>query len=77
MYKPTNESPARISARAFREFDKLEGVDNDPARINGIPDLVFIARFEIDHFDEGESELTAAQVKPIRKFVDKWDGYTA
>lgn len=76
MYKPTNESPARIWARALREFDKLPGVDNDSARMNSVSDLVFIAQFEVDRFDEGESELTAQQVKPIRKFVDKWTGYS-
>lgn len=76
MHKPTKESRARIWARALREFAALAGVDNDPARMHSVADLVFIARFEIDLFDEGDSELTAAQLKPIRKFVAKWDGYT-
>ena len=59
----------------MREFGKLYGVDDDPARTQEIPDLVFISQFEIDLFEAGESELTPAQIKPIRKFVDKWTGY--
>lgn len=58
--------------KAEHEFDKLAGVDNDPGRIRSIADLVFIAQFEIDLFEEGESQLTPAQIKPIRKFVAKW-----
>jgi hypothetical protein len=70
------ESAARVWARALREFSKLAGVDNDPSRINSVADLVFIAQFEIDLFNEGDSTLTPEEMKPIRKFVAKWDGYT-
>ncbi len=76
MYKPTNEIPACIWNRALREFRKLAGVDDDPARMNSVADLVFIAQFEIDFYDEGESELTKAEITPIRKFVKKWEGCT-
>lgn len=76
MYKPTNESPARIWARACREFDRLAGVDDDPARISSVADMVCISQFEIDLFEAGESQLTEVQLKPIRKFVDKWTGYS-
>jgi hypothetical protein len=57
---------------ALRGFDKLAGVDNDPSRTKTIADLVFIAQFEIDLFDEGDSCLTAKQVAPIRRFVKRW-----
>ena len=46
------ESRARLWARALREFTALRGVDNDPARMRSIADLVFIAQFEIDLFNE-------------------------
>lgn len=57
---------------ALREFGKLAGVDDDPARTKTIADLVFIAQFEIDLFNEGDSCLTAKQLAPIRRFVKKW-----
>lgn len=56
---------------ALREFSKLEAVDDDPARMNTVADLVFIAQFEIDLVEAGESEIN---VKPHRRFVEKWKG---
>jgi hypothetical protein len=69
MIEQGKESAARLWARALREFDKLAGVDADPARMNSIADLIFIAQFEIDLVNEGES---AIDVRPHRKFVKKW-----
>ena len=55
--------------KAYNEFSNLEAVDNDPARTHTIADLVYIAQFEIDLAEAGESEV---DVKPHRKFVNKW-----
>ena len=55
--------------RAYDEFSRLEMVDNDPARTHTIADLVYIAQFEIDLVEAGESEV---DVRPHRKFVKKW-----
>jgi hypothetical protein len=55
--------------RALKEFNKLEAVDDDPARMHTVADLVFIAQFEIDLVEAGESEV---DVRPHRKFVKKW-----
>ena len=60
----------------MREFNRLPGVDDDPARLRTVADLVYIAQFEIDHFNEGESEMTEAEVAPLRSFVKKWEGCT-
>lgn len=58
--------------KAMREFGSLAGVDNDPARTVTVSDLVFIAQFELDLANEGESELTSAELAKIRKFVKRW-----
>jgi hypothetical protein len=54
-----------------RKAPVLEAVDDDPARMNSISDLVFITQFEIDLVDAGESEV---DVRAHRKFVKKWGG---
>lgn len=56
----------------MKEFGRLAMVDDDPARTHTIADLVYITQFEIDLFEAGESTLTAAQIKPHRRFVAKW-----
>ena len=56
--------------KAYKEFSSLEGVDDDPARINTVSDLVFIAQFEIDLVEAGESTI---DVRPHRKFVKKYN----
>lgn len=54
---------------AYDQFQKLEGVDDDPARTSNLSDLVFIAQFEIDLVEAGESTI---DVRPHRRFVKKW-----
>lgn len=83
-YRPEQDVKTRATdaaeskfKQAFREFSALAGVDNDPARTHTIADLVYIAQFEIDLFEEGGSELTAAEVRPVRRFVQKWKGARA
>lgn len=58
--------------KARHEFLSLAGVDADPFRMGTISDLVFIAQFELDLADEGESTLTGAELGKIRRFVKKW-----
>lgn len=58
--------------KARRSFGKLAGVNNDPMAQHTIADLVFAAQFEIDLFEEGDSELKASEIKPIRKFVQTY-----
>ena len=55
--------------KAYKQFSDLEAVDNDPARTHTIADLVFIAQFEIDLVEAGESDI---DVRPHRKFVKRW-----
>jgi hypothetical protein len=57
--------------KAFIQFSRLEGVDNDPARTQTVSDLVYIAQFEIDLVEAGESEI---DVTSHRKFVKKYSG---
>lgn len=59
-------------AKAEKEFLTLAGVDTDPARMVTVQDLVFIAQFEVDLAAEGESTLSAADLKKIARFVKKW-----
>lgn len=59
----------KLFDRAWNEFINLEGVEIDPLRCTSIDDLVFIAQFEIDLVEEGESKIN---IKPHRKFVNKW-----
>jgi hypothetical protein len=67
----TNRAIVHLSDfdRAYNEFSSLEMVDDDPARTHTIADLVYIAQFEIDLVEAGESEI---DVRPHRKFVKKW-----
>lgn len=57
-------------SKAYAEFSKLEAVDDDPARVKTISDLVYIAQFEIDLVEAGESDV---DVRLHRKFVKKWN----
>lgn len=65
--------PGTFSARykkAESEFLSLEAVDADPARMDGtVASLVYIAQFEIDLVEAGESEI---DVRPHRRFIKKW-----
>jgi hypothetical protein len=61
--------------RAENEFLALAGVDDDHSRRKTIADMVFIAQFELDLADEGESELSGRAIAKIRRFVKKWEGY--
>jgi hypothetical protein len=67
------ENDKALYAKAEREFMGLAGVDNDPARMGTVADLVFIAQFELDLAAEGESTFTDAELSEIRKFVRKYN----
>lgn len=58
--------------KAERDFMGLAGVDNDPARMDTVADLVFIAQFELDLAAEGESTLTPKDLAKIARFVKKY-----
>ncbi len=65
---------------AWGEFIDLPGVNSDPLTQTTIADLIFAAQFEVDHFEEGESELTSADIAKIKKFLHTWgreEGNTA
>lgn len=55
--------------KAYEQFSSLEAVDDDPARTNTVADLVFIAQFEVDLVEAGESDI---DVRPHRKFIKKY-----
>lgn len=84
-YRPSQEVKTRTTdaaaatkfKQARNEFDRLAGVNNDALMQSEIADLVFAAQFELDLAAAGDSELTAAQLAPIRRFVRKWSGSRA
>ena len=61
-------------AKAWMEFTDLPGVSMDPSGQTTIANLLDAAQFEVDHFYEGESELTQTQVTKIKKFIKAWEG---
>lgn len=46
-----------------------DAYDDDPARTLTVADLCFIAQFEVDLVDEGESHI---DVRKHRRFVSRW-----
>jgi hypothetical protein len=68
MENPAGSIKARFD-KAYKQFSSLEDVDDDPARTPTVADLVYMAQFEIDLVESGESEV---DVTPHRKFVKKW-----
>ena len=59
--------------KAQSEFMGLPGVNNDPMAQHSIADLVSAAVFEVDLFEEGESELGLYEIRQIRRWLRKWN----
>lgn len=58
--------------RAQQEFGGLLWVNNDPMAQSTIQDLLSAAEFEVDLYQEGESEATSAEIRKIQRFIKKW-----
>ena len=58
--------------KAKTEFFRLAGVDTDHSRMKTVSDLVYIATFELDLADAGESTLNLSELRLIRAFVKRW-----